>query len=266
MLYLRYTIIGLIGFLFTSCNSVYSAFSSWTSLILLAVAILGLFVFMFYTIIKRKNQGNKSLAKFSLSIQEMLNKFEHPENRIGALNTLIKRIKEDKQYQKDTVWRDKVLAKTYLHLATEYHHLGDFRAVLDTCTKILKLTPDDAMTLYNRGSLYLNSGEYQKALDDLNKSVELVNNYGSSYNNRGTVFNKLGRYEEALADFDQALALEATAVIYYNKANTLKDLKQIDEALAAYAEAMELCNDEYEEDRMLKKEILSIVGSLSTEA
>lgn len=260
MKYIRYTILFTLILFLSSCSNI-SDGMGWGGLILLGLVLMALFIFMFYLIIKRKIQGEKSLAQFSMSIQTMLDKFENTENKIGALEVLIKRIKEDKQYQKDTAWRDQVLAKTYLHLATEYHHQGDIRNTLDTCSKILELTPDDAMTLYNRGSMYLNNGEYEKALTDLTRSIELVDNYASSYNNRGTIYNKLEKYEEALADFDKALELEEGPVIYYNKANTLRDLGRQEEAIVSYRKALEWCD---EDEETLKNEISLIIESMSS--
>lgn len=243
---------------FSSCNAL-SGNIGWTGLIVLGIILMALFIFMFYLIIKRRRQGDKSLAQFSASIQTMLSKFDKPENKIGALERLIERINEDDTYKKDTNWRNQVLAKTYLHLATQYHNIGDMKNTLKTCSKILELTPDDAMTLYNRGSIYLNNGEYAKALTDLNKSIELVNDYGSSYNNRGTALSKLGRNEEAILDFNKALELEETSIIHYNRANTLKDLKRNEEAIVSYQKSLELCD---EDEEALRKEITSAIESL----
>lgn len=258
MQHLRYIIILSIGVFTTSCTSI-SKNMSWTGLVIMSLVMLGIFGYMFYLIFKRRRQGEKSLSQFSANIHQMLEKFEYPESKIGALENLIKRINEDPVYKKDTVWRDQVLAKTYLHLATQYHSMGDMDNTLKTCTKILELTPDDAMTLYNRGSIYSNKGEYNKAITDLNRSIELVDNYGSSYNNRGTILSKLGRQEEALIDFDKALSLEQTPIIYLNKGNTLKDMGKVKEALDNYNKALEI----YEEfDENLKNEILTAINSL----
>ena len=256
---LQYIPILLLSVLLSSCSSI-SQNIGWTGLIVLFAVLMGLFIFMFYLIQKRKKQGNKSLGQFSASISAMLEKYEHPQNKIETLNILISRINEDEKYKKDTIWRNQVLAKTYLHLATQYNALGDIKKTLETCSKILELTPDDAMTLYNRGSIYSNMGNEEKALQDLNKSIELVDNYASSYNNRGMILTKLKRYEDAALDFNRALELEKSAAIYYNRANMLKEQNKVSEALSDLQKGLELCS---EGDEELTEEITNAIKILS---
>lgn len=260
MKFLHYISLAVLAFSFSSCTSIAENIG-WTGLIIMFAILMALFIYMFYLIQKRKRQGDKSLVNFSASVSAMLDKYENPENKIETLKLLIDRIYADEKYKKDTTWRDKVLAKTYLHLATQYNALGDDKKTLDTCTQILELTPDDAMTLYNRGSLYSNLGKYDKALDDLNKSIELVDDYASSYNNRGMILTKVKRYEEAIVDFDRALELEESAIIYYNRANTLKEEGKLDEALIDLRKGLDLCA-EYDQDlhEVIEKAIDSILN------
>lgn len=256
---IRFTLILLFAFLLTSCTTIAQNIG-WTGLIILSVILMALFILMFVLIFRRRKQGEKSLAAFSASISTMLEKYEHPQNKIETLKILIERIKEDEKYKKDTTWRNKVLAKTYLHLATQYNLLGDMDNTLATCTQILEFTPDDAMTLYNRGSLYSNVGKNEEALQDLTKSIELVADYASSYNNRGMILTRLQRYDEAMQDFDRALTLEESAVIYYNRANALKDINRKDEALLDFQKALDLCS---EDDKDFETEIKNAVKLLS---
>lgn len=244
--------------LFSSCSNVAQNIG-WTGLIILFGVLMALSIFMFYLIQKRKRKGNKSLAQFSANINTMLAKYEKPENKIEVLKILIERINEDEKYKKDTTWRNQVLAKTYLHLATQYNAIGDMQMTLQTCSQILELTPDDAMTLYNRGSIYSNIGDNEKALLDLSRSIELVDDYASSYNNRGMILTKLERYDEAIADFAKALELEESAVTYYNRGVTLKRQSKEEEALSDLQKALDLCS-EYDED--LKIEISNTMQSL----
>lgn len=255
---LQYTSILLLASVFSSCTNI-AENMGWTGLIVLFAILMGLFIFMFYLIQKRKRQGNKSLAVFSASVSAMLEKYEHPENKIETLNILIDRINADEKYKKDTTWRDQVLAKTYLHLATQYHALGDTQKTLATCSKILELTPDDAMTLYNRGSIYSNMGKDEEALADLNKSIELEADYASSYNNRGMILTKLKRYDEAIADYDRALELEESAIIYYNRARTLQAQNNFQDAYTDLQKGLDLCSAG---DGELKEEIASAIKAI----
>lgn len=256
---IRFVTILFFAFALTSCTTIAQNIG-WTGLVVLSVLLMALFIFMFVLIHRRRKQGEKSLGAFSASISAMLEKYEHPQNKIETLKILIERIKQDEKYKKDTTWRDKVLAKTYLHLATQYNLLGDMDNTLDTCSKILELTPDDAMTLYNRGSLYSNVGKNEEALQDLTRSIEIVDNYASSYNNRGMVLTRLKRYNEAMQDFDRALQLEESAVIYYNKANAQKDMGNVDGALIDFQKALNLCE---EDDKEFETEINNSIKLLS---
>ena len=259
MPYLRFTFILFLPFLFSSCTTI-AENMGWTGLIVLSVILLSLFALMFYFIFKRKRQADKSLAQFDLSVQQMLGKLDSAKKRIKSLEVLVKRINEDKKYEKDTAWRDQVLAKTYLHLASQYFNMNDRKKTLEYCNKILQLTPDDAMTLYNRGSIYSGMGDHEKALADLSRSIELVPNYPSSYNNRGMVLYRLGRYDEALTDFDEALGQEESAVSYYNRALVYHELKKYEPASIDYDRALALCG---EDDRELRNEILQAKNKIS---
>lgn len=243
---------------FTSCANI-AQNMGWTGLIILSIVLMAIFLGMFFLIQRQKRKGEKSLAAFSASLSQMLEKHEGAESKIRVLQILIERIKEDEKYKKDISWQNKVLAKTYLYLATQYNLLGDMQNTLNTCSLILELTPDDAMTLYNRGSLYSNFGENIKALDDLTRSIELVDDYASTYNNRGMVLAKLNRFEEAIADFDKAIELEESAVIYYNRGNALRNQDKLAEALVDFEKGLALCD---EDDDELRAEIAHAIEQL----
>ena len=194
---------------------------------------------MFFLIAKRRKQGEKSLVKFNNDIYIALNKLSAPQQKINMLNNLIERINNDQKYKKDTEWRDKVLVKTYMHLATIYYQTGNEMETLNTCTKIIELDPKDGMAYYNRGSIYRNIGLYEKALNDFNRTIELFPDYASAYNNRGLTHEKMEHYEEALADFNEAITLEGSPVAWYNRGNTHYELANYQEALKDYQSALD---------------------------
>ncbi len=258
MKYIRLVLIALLALGFTSCTTIATNIGK-TGLMVMSVILLALFGLVFYLIFKKRRQADKSLNQFNLSIITMLNKLDTPAKKIKALEVIAKRIMEDETYKKDTNWRDQVLAKTYLHLATQYFDLNDNKKILEYCTKILTLTPDDAMTLYNRGSIYSNEGRFEEALADLNQSIELVSSYASSYNNRGMVLSRLGRYEEALLDLEKAITMDETAITYFNRGMVYQQQGSRALALADYDKALSLCD---EDDAELKEEILQTKSEL----
>lgn len=235
---MKYIIIS-IPFLFTSCNVSSIAGFGIAGIIAMFALMFILFAVMFFLIAKRRKQGEKSLVKFNNDIYIALNKLSAPQQKINMQNNLIERINNDQKYKKDTEWRDKVLVKTYMHLATIYYQTGNEMETLNTCTKIIELDPKDGMAYYNRGSIYSNIGLYEKALNDFNRTIELLPDYASAYNNRGLTHEKMEHYEEALADFNEAITLEGSPVAWYNRGNTHYELANYQEALKDYQSALD---------------------------
>ncbi|MDU1891588.1 MAG: tetratricopeptide repeat protein [Dysgonomonas sp.] len=234
---MKYISLLLLPFLFSSCLSGIKI--GIIGLIVIFGVMFLLFAIMFFLIARRRKQGDKSLVKFNNDIYIALNKLDTPQQKVNMLNNLIDRINNDAKYAKDPEWRDKVLVKAYMHLATIYYKTGDDIETLNACTKIVELDPNDGMAHYNRGSIYSNMGMYEKALQDLNSTIELLPDYASAFNNRGLVHEKMEHYTEALSDFDEAIRLEGSAIAYYNRGNTHYELEEYTKALEDYNTALE---------------------------
>lgn len=245
-----------IPLLASSCTSTSNIMSiGIVGIIAMFALMLILFAIMFFLIARRRKQGEKSLVKFNNDVHISLSRLETPQQKINMLNALIARINEDEKYAKDTEWRDKVLVKTYMHLATVYYRMGDEMQTLNTCTKIIELDTNDGMAYYNRGSIYSNMRLYDKALSDLNRTIELLPDYGSAYNNRGLVHERMEHYTEALADFDKAIEFEDSPIAFYNRGNTHFEMENYDKALADYQEALSITDSERETDLVSELEV-----------
>ncbi len=250
---MRYIPVFAIPFLFTSCSLPDIAGYGFVAVIGAFVLMIILFAIMFYLIAKRKKQGERSLVKFNNDVFIALNKLSTLQQKENMLNNLIDRINNDEKYKKDAEWRDKVLLKTYLHLATVYYRMGDEMQTLNTCTKIIELDPNDGMAHYNRGSIYSNISMFDKALSDLNKTIELMPDYASAYNNRGLVHEKMEHYDEAIDDFTEAIRLEESPVAYFNRGNCYYELEKYEEALSDYKAA--IAHPDSQTQAELKREI-----------
>ncbi len=247
---------------FTSCSSANIAGYGIIGVIGLFALMFILFAVMFFLIARRKKQGEKSLVKFNNDVYIALNKLSTPQQKANMLNNLIERINNDEKYKKDTQWRDKVLLKTYGHLATVYYQMGDEMQTLNTCSKIIELDPNDGMSFYNRGSIYSNMGMYEKALQDLNHTTELMPDYASAYNNRGLVHEKMEHYDEALEDFTRAIELEGSPIAYYNRGNTRYEQADYQAALSDYQSALDSIEGDGHTD--LKKEVEISINAVQT--
>lgn len=251
---MRYIYIIAVPFLLSSCTSNIMSIGIVGIMAMFALMLI-LFAIMFYLIAKRRKQGEKSLVKFNNDIHISLSRLDTPQQKINMLNALIERINNDEKYAKDTEWRDKVLVKAYMHLATVYYQTGDEMHTLNTCTKIIELDQNDGMAYYNRGSIYSNIRLYEKALSDLNRTIELLPDYGSAYNNRGLVHERMEHYTEALEDFNKAIELEDSPIAYYNRGNTHFEIEKYNEALVDYEEALDMVDKETQSDLVSELEV-----------
>jgi hypothetical protein len=80
----------------------------------------------------------------------------------------------------------------------------------------LKVTDDNCMIYYNRGSAYVTLGNYRHAIEDYNQAIRLDPNYAEAYCNRGIAYDKLGQYQQAIKDCTEAIRLKQDDAISYN--------------------------------------------------
>lgn len=103
---------------------------------------------------------------------------------------------------------------------------------------------DDALFADNdnldalRGSYYcaLNMGYNDKALKRANKFIELRPDSSVGYNDRGTIYLVTKDYEKALSDFNNVIekGTDYPAIAYFNKAESLRELNRLEEAINCY--------------------------------
>lgn len=232
--------------LFTSCN-VSDSIGGISGLVVISLIIMFGFGTIFFFINKKKRDAQLTLSSYSADVQKMLMKLESKEERINALDQLIVRINNDPKYAKMTDWKNKVLVKTYEHLAKEYYDSNDEKGVVDACSRIIELDPSNGMCYYNRGSIYSNWGQYDNALKDFKDASIVLPEYSSIYNNRGLVLDKLERYDEALEDYNRAIELLPTAITYFNRANLYFEIGKYQEAKSDYSKYLELDPDDKNE-------------------
>jgi tetratricopeptide (TPR) repeat protein len=80
------------------------------------------------------------------------------------------------------------------------------RAITDY-DQAIKLDPNEAIPLNNRGDVYYQIGQVDRAMDDFNAAIKLDPNYADALNNRGLAYLGRGAYDLAIKDFDQVLKL-----------------------------------------------------------
>lgn len=108
--------------------------------------------------------------------------------------------------------------------------------------RAIQLSPLDAELLETLGRVWLALNSLDAAEDCLQSALTLQPKNAAVQNTLGAVFSAQGRLTQAVDKYEQSLALHPknTAQVYSNLANQLKELGRIDEALAAYAQALEI--------------------------
>lgn len=247
----------LLPFFFSSCSAVEVLGARGVFIVFIILAIV-LCIMLYLTFQKKKKMI--AVSMFAEDTQKILQNIEDPNEKIEALQYLIDKLKNDKEYTKNVKWKDTLIVRTYLNMAAIYYGINDFDKVIETYSRVLDIDPKHSMSYYNRGSVYSNTGHLDKALDDLNKAVLLLSTYPNVYNNRGLVYYKKGEYEKAIEDFNKTLQLEESSITYYNRANCYQALGKENEAIVDYQKYLEL---DPEDKINLRNEVENVIKTLS---
>jgi tetratricopeptide (TPR) repeat protein len=119
--------------------------------------------------------------------------------------------------------------------------LQRYEEALASFDRALRLKPDYAEVLANRGNALMRLARHEAALDCYTRAVALKPDYHAAQYNRGNALLALDRPAEALESYDRALALAPGHVdTLNNRGNALLRLGRLVEALAGYQQALAL--------------------------
>ena len=114
------------------------------------------------------------------------------------------------------------------------------QAVLDSYQEILDASPNDYITLYQRGAQYYNLGMYEKALSDLEKAVKLTPEKDKDmrlqeFTLLSSIYSSEKNYNLALTAVDNALSIQPESYsLLYAKGNICLELKNPEEAAKVF--------------------------------
>jgi predicted O-linked N-acetylglucosamine transferase (SPINDLY family) len=110
--------------------------------------------------------------------------------------------------------------------------------------QLLDIEPRNAEALHLLGVIAFQTGRHQSSVDMIDLAIEIKPNAASYHCNRGNALKELKQLDAAVASYDKAIALNPDlAEAYYNRGNALKELKQLDAAVASYDKAIALNPD-----------------------
>jgi tetratricopeptide (TPR) repeat protein len=117
---------------------------------------------------------------------------------------------------------------------------------LRALVKAMRVAPDDALALYNRGTAYANLGEFDLAIADFSEALRLCPTSILAYHNRGYAYAGKKDYERAVADYRAAFLLDPDDAVACNSLAWLwavcpkEDIRNGTAALAAARRACRL--------------------------
>lgn len=152
------------------------------------------------------------------------------------------------------------------HLGIAEYEKGNYQEALKHYNNGIKITPDDACLLNNRGLACYSLEQYDKAVADYTRAIELSPDFADAYHNRGLAYFRKGSSynleprKKAIDDFTRAIELKPDcADAYYNRAviyteqihyhhkyGTIppkfpsKDMDNYNKALADYTRALDI--------------------------
>ena len=100
-----------------------------------------------------------------------------------------------------------------------------FEEALASYDRALKVRPDFAEVLLNRGRALYEMQQFEEALASYDRALTIRPNLAEALYNRGNALHELKRFEEALASYDRALTMRPDyAEALYNRGLTLQEL------------------------------------------
>jgi len=124
--------------------------------------------------------------------------------------------------------------------ALSLYRAGNFAAAVSLLRSLADRYPQDAQIHFYLGTAELQKGDAREAASRLERSLQLAANPNAS-NNLGLALLDLRQEQQALDAFDQAIRLSpGFADAHYNRGAALQALGKLDEAARSYEEAIRL--------------------------
>jgi len=112
---------------------------------------------------------------------------------------------------------------------------------VDCYSETLYLSPDNAIALLGRGTLYRHMGQYENAVEDLTRYTTLAPGTPKDYINRGLAFRILKKYDPAISDLSRAVRMRpGNEDAYIHRGVTYLEAGNYNIALADFKKAVKI--------------------------
>ncbi len=121
---------------------------------------------------------------------------------------------------------------------------GDLTGALEDFNESIRLLSDEATAFSNRGNVRKRQGDLKGAIKDYNKAIRIDPEYAAAFSNRGNAFNSMGDLKRAIRDYTKAVRLDPDyAAGFYNRGVVHQTGGNHDGAIKDYSEAIRLDPD-----------------------
>ena len=131
-------------------------------------------------------------------------------------------------------------ALSYYNRGNAWAVIGIYGRAIDDYRSALGLDPNLPEAINNMGNAYIQLAEYETAKNELGNAILMRPDFALAYVNRGTAFLGLKDYGAALADLDAAVRLDPSlAMAYARRATAHRALGNLERAKADYDQALQ---------------------------
>lgn len=129
--------------------------------------------------------------------------------------------------------------------AYDFKDKKEFDKAIKYYDEVLKIRPDDTISLLYKRNIYQDLGKYEKAIECCDKEIEIDPKNNLTYLFKGNYLTKLGEFKEAIKCYDKSILIDSNYYSpYVAKGRALLELGKIDDALYCFDKALKIKNDE----------------------
>jgi protein O-GlcNAc transferase len=169
--------------------------------------------------------------------------YVHGFLHLGKLLRLGQRLDEALDCLRRAIQLQPTFAEAHLEFAIASHLRGLHSQAIEHYQRALQIQPNLEEAFLNLGNALMEQGRSREAIACLEQGKQVLPNSASILNNLGYFLRTNQRLAEAETCLQTAVGLQPDAFGYNNLGITLNDLGKLDEAVAAFRQAIALQND-----------------------